>query len=63
MTMEYVGLLGHLSEAVEIRDETGCTVAESFEVQSHLVALREQEYRDALAASESNVIQFRPRGK
>jgi hypothetical protein len=46
---EHTGLLGALSEAGEIREKTGCTVAESFEIQSHLADLREQEYRDAIA--------------
>jgi hypothetical protein len=59
----YSGLLGHVTEASDIHAETGCTVAESFEAQSHLAAHREQEYLDSIAEIESNVIQFRPRQK
>ena len=46
----------------------GIPFAEAREIVSdandrHMAALREQEYRDAIQASESNVIQFRPRQK
>jgi len=59
----YSGLLGHVTEASDIYAETGCTVEEAFEAQGHLAALREQAYLDSIAEIESNVIQFRPRGK
>ena len=54
---EHGGLLGALFEAGEIHDETGCTVDESFEIQSHLAARRLQDYLDTIAEiEESNVI-------
>jgi hypothetical protein len=49
---EYMGMLGAVTEACDIHRETGCSVAESFEVQTHLAALRDQEYRDAIEAAE-----------
>jgi hypothetical protein len=63
------GLLGNLTQAGHIvAGMPGTTFNEALEIVSdandkHLAALREQEYRDAIAASESNVIQFRPRQK
>ena len=53
---KYTSLMGAIEEACDIKDETGCTVAESFEIQSHLAALRDQEYRDAITEIEDNVI-------
>jgi len=45
----YAGMLGDITEASDIHAETGCTVEEAFEVQSHLAAHRQQEYLDAVA--------------
>jgi hypothetical protein len=59
----YSGLTGGLLEASDIADEQRITYAEALAIQRERAAHREQEYRDAIAEAESNVIQFRPRGK
>jgi hypothetical protein len=51
---EQLGILGLLTPA---------DIADAFERVRQRKAQREQEYRDAIAEAESNVIQFRPRGK
>jgi hypothetical protein len=53
---EHLGILGAL---------TPTDIEEAFERvrQRKEQEYREQEYRDAIAEAESNVIQFRPRGK
>jgi hypothetical protein len=38
-------------------------IADAFQRVRQREAQREQEYRDAIAEAESNVIQFRPRSK
>jgi hypothetical protein len=58
----------HLVDAAHISAGMGIPFAEALEIVSdandrHMAALREREYRDAIQASESNVIQFRPRQK
>jgi hypothetical protein len=59
----YSGLTGHLLETSDIMAEKSVTYAEALTIQQERAAHREQEYRDAIAEAESNVIQFRPRGK
>ncbi|HLG85139.1 MAG TPA: hypothetical protein VKY22_29425 [Bradyrhizobium sp.] len=59
----YSGITGHLIEASDFMDEELVNYADALEIQRERAARREQEYRDAIAAIESNVIQFRPRGK
>jgi hypothetical protein len=51
---EQLGILGAL---------TPTDIADAFEHVRQREAQREQEYRDAIAEVESNVIQFRPRSK
>jgi hypothetical protein len=51
---EHLGILGALSPT---------DIADAFERVRQREAQREQEYRDSIADAESNVIQFRPRGK
>jgi hypothetical protein len=61
---EYLGMLGNVTEASDIHAETGCTVDQAFEIQSHLAALREQEYLDAISEiEESNVVYGVPFGR
>jgi hypothetical protein len=62
------GIFDHLTQAAHISAGMGIPFAEAQEIVSdandrHMAALREQEYRDAIQATESNVIQFRPRQK
>jgi hypothetical protein len=54
---EHGGLLGFLTEAVEIKENLGCSIDEAFEIQRQLAEERLQEYERA--AAESNVIPFR----
>jgi hypothetical protein len=48
---KHFGLLGFLSEAVEIREELGVSVDEAFRIQRERAAERQE--------SKSNVIPFR----
>ena len=59
----YSGITGGLIEAGDISRELGISYGEAMVIQQERAASREQEYRDAIADAESNVIQFRPRGK
>jgi hypothetical protein len=68
--MDHVaGLLDNLTQAAHIvAGMPGTTFSDALEIvnaarDAHLAKLREQEYRDAIAESDSNVIQFRPRQK
>jgi hypothetical protein len=79
MIGDYSGLLGNITEAGDIAEELGCDWDQAREIQRQRADEREQEYRDelgraiekareiqrqrAIAAAESNVIQFRPRQK
>jgi hypothetical protein len=61
--MKYEGMLGYVTEASDIARDEGVSAEAAFEIQRQRAAQREQEYRDAIAEIESNVIPFRPRGK
>jgi hypothetical protein len=55
---EHHGLLGFLSEAVEIKEQLGVSVDEAFAIQRERAAERLREYELAQAMAESNVIPF-----
>ena len=54
---EHRGLLGAITEALELQQQLGCSPDEAFAIQQQLAAERSQEYERATA--ESNVIPFR----
>jgi hypothetical protein len=62
MSEPHPGMLGFLSEAQDIRVELGVSAEEAFRIQRERAAERLKEY-EAEAEPESNVIQFRPRGR
>jgi len=51
-----LGLMANLAEAADIKNDLGCTDEESFILQGYVADLRDQSYRDASEAIESNVI-------
>jgi hypothetical protein len=55
------GMLGAVTEAIEIHRSTGCTVEEAFAEQRRLWDERHAPAEPA-EPEPSNVIQFRPRG-
>jgi hypothetical protein len=68
--LRYAGLIGGIFEASDIQRDLGCTADEAFIYQGFAADLRderrllaEQEYRDAIAEVESNVIYNIPFGK
>jgi hypothetical protein len=56
MSDRYSGITGALFEASDIARDEGVSVDTAFEIQRERAAQREQEYRDAIADAESNVI-------
>jgi hypothetical protein len=56
--MKYPGLLGALTEAGDIQQETGCSVKEAYRIQRQ----RSDERLEQHQAPPYNIIQFRPRG-
>jgi hypothetical protein len=60
---EHPGLLGYISEASEIRQELGVSIDEAFAIQRDRAAERLREYVAQQPETQSNVIQFRPRGR
>jgi hypothetical protein len=51
------GLLGAITEMMELQQQLGCSAEEASEIQRELAAERLQEYQRA--AAESNIIPFR----
>jgi hypothetical protein len=56
---KHCGLLGFISEAIEIKNELDLTIEEAFEIQRERADERLREHE--AAKIESNIIQFRPR--
>jgi hypothetical protein len=61
--LKYMGITGAVIETGDIAKERGITYGEAMSTQRKRARRRDQEYRDAIAEVESNVIQFRPREK
>jgi hypothetical protein len=59
----YSGITGGILETSDISRELGISYGDAMAIQEERAERRAQEYRDAIADAESNVIQFRPRGK
>jgi hypothetical protein len=63
MHPRYGGITGAVFETGDIASELGISYGEAMPIQEQRAALRAQEYLDAIAEIESNVIQFRPRAR
>jgi hypothetical protein len=63
MDDRFSGITGNVIEANDIAAEHGLSFGAALEIQRERAAQREQEYKDVVQEIESNVIQFRPRGK
>jgi hypothetical protein len=54
--LRYAGMTGYVTEACDIARDEGVSIETAFAIQQQRAAHREQEYRDAIAEIESNVI-------
>jgi hypothetical protein len=54
--LRYSGITGAIFEASDIARDEGVAVERAFEIQRERAAQREQDYRDAIAEVESNVV-------
>jgi hypothetical protein len=57
---EHRGLLGAITEALELQQQLGCSPDEAFAIQRQRAAERLKEYE--LENAPTNIVQFRPRG-
>lgn len=56
--MDHTGILGAITEAIEMHQRTGCSVEEAFEIQRRIADERLVERHRPHTAE---IIQFRPR--